>query len=146
METILNKKGNSSQILEWSIIHVFSKLHSCRLKRLFLREFTPSPQLRTFHATTVLPTVVGLFDFTLSLGNRNCRSAASFLPPQQLEAGKKDKKADNIWRERYLFHNAFPCTQGRAQVQFSQIDSNFACRQFSQRRVRSLAWGSAGRT
>ena len=103
METILNKKGNSSQILEWSIIHVFSKLHSCRLKRLFLREFTPSPQLRTFHATTVLPTVVGLFDFTLSLGNRNCRSAASFLPPQQLEAGKKDQKADNIWRERLFF-------------------------------------------
>ena len=130
METILNKKGNSSQILEWSIIHVFSKLHSCRLKRLFLREFTPSPQLRTFHATTVLPTVVGLFDFTLSLGNRNCRSAASFLPPQQLEAGKKDKKADNCLGKLYsIMHFRAPKGTTSIFTDDSNLPRNISARE-----------------
>ena len=75
---------------------------------------------------------------------------ADQLPPfyhhNNWKLAKKTRKQTTFGENVYFFHNAFPCTQGRAQVQFSQIDSNIAYRQFSQRRVRSLAWGSAGRT
>ena len=56
----------------------------------------------------------------------------------------KDKKADNSWGEKFIPQCI--TLHPRAQFQFSQMISNCLKIRFSQRRVGSWAWGSAGMT